>query len=262
MPPSCPTRSIPPTWWQRDRSDHDPVTIGFLGGVTTRKGFDLVPKVAGAFAEETVQFRLYVNLARRGASPAIWEQLDPMPSTLVDPVGKVEDVRVAYAAVDIVWVASRAESFCRVAAEAMMNGIPVVAGDIPPLRDLLGDDEAGLLYPVEDHEAAVVALRRLARDPALRRRLGEAGRERSVHYSPAAVAEQLLGLYGVPYLTEAVGRGQVVVGPALSLAEATRFAIRAVSGLNLLASLCRSHPRRAFATSYRTPGGVATPVSG
>ena len=36
------------------------------------------------------------------------------------------------------------------AAEAMLNGIPVVGSDIPPIRDLLGDGEAGLLFAVGD----------------------------------------------------------------------------------------------------------------
>ncbi|MGI8822214.1 MAG: glycosyltransferase family 4 protein [Acidimicrobiia bacterium] len=181
-----------------DRRSNQRVTIGFLGGVTERKGFDLVPPVVAALDDEPVVFNLYVNLARRGDSGVIWERLDHWGPDRVDPVGKLDDVRLAYAAVDIVWVASRSESFCRVAAEAMMNGIPVVAGDIPPLRDLLGDDEAGLLYPVEDTAAAAAALRRLIADPELRRRLGETGRERSAAFSPEAVTAKLLELYGLP----------------------------------------------------------------
>jgi glycosyltransferase involved in cell wall biosynthesis len=177
--------------------DGDPVTVGFLGGVTHRKGFDLVPRVVEALVDEPVRLLLYVNLGRRGASPAIWEQLDRWGPDRVEPVGRLDDVRGAYAAVDIVWVASRAESFCRVAAEAMINGIPVVAGDIPPLRDLLGEDEAGLLYPVEDPAAAAAALRRLVHDPGLRRSLGQAGRDRSRSFSPEEVATSLLELYGL-----------------------------------------------------------------
>ncbi len=179
-----------------ERADDDPVTVGFLGGVTRRKGFDLVPPVVEALAGEPVKIQLYVNLDRHGRSP-IWEQLDRWDVDRVEPVGKLDDVRGAYAAVDIVWVASRAESFCRVAAEAMVNGIPVVAGDIAPLRDLLGDDEAGILYPVEDPAAAAVALRRLVHDPGLRRALGEAGRDRSRSFSPEEVAARLLELYGL-----------------------------------------------------------------
>jgi len=180
-----------------DRPAHQQITIGFLGGVTERKGFDLVPPVVAALEDQPVVFNLYVNLGRRRDSRVIWERLDQWGPDRVDPVGRLADVRLVYGAVDIVWVASRAESFCRVAAEAMMNGLPVVAGDIPPLRDLLGDDKAGLLYPVEDPEAAAAALRRLIDDPELRRRLGAAGRRRSAAFPPEAVTAKLLELYGI-----------------------------------------------------------------
>ncbi len=84
---------------ERSEDDGDPVTVGFLGGVTHRKGFDLVPPVVAALAGEPVKIQLYVNLDRHGRSPAIWEQLDRWGSDRVEPVGKLDDVRGAYAAV-------------------------------------------------------------------------------------------------------------------------------------------------------------------
>ena len=60
------------------------------------------------------------------------------------------------------------ESFCRVAAEAMLNGIPVVGSDLAPIRALLGDDEAGLLFPVGDTHRAAEAIARLVADGGLR----------------------------------------------------------------------------------------------
>jgi glycosyltransferase involved in cell wall biosynthesis len=110
---------------------------------------------------------------------------------------KVADVRLAYRRLDIVFCPSRNESFCRVAAEAMMNGLPVVASDIEPLRALLGNDEAGILFPVDDVASASAALTRLVADPALRFRLGAVGRKRAHAFEPGAIADQLLDLYGV-----------------------------------------------------------------
>ena len=89
------------------------------------------------------------------------------------------------------------ESFCRVAAEAMLNGIPVAGSDLPPIRALLGDDEAGLLFPVGDTERAAAAIARLVADDGLRARLGAAGRRRAAPYDPASVRRQLLALYGI-----------------------------------------------------------------
>ena len=44
--------------------------------------------------------------------------------------GKLTDVRKAYAECHVVVCPSVRESFCRVAAEAMLNGLPVVGTDL------------------------------------------------------------------------------------------------------------------------------------
>ncbi len=64
------------------------------------------------------------------------------------------------------------ESFCRVAAEAMLNGLPVAASDLEPLTDLVGSRRRRRLFPAGDVHAAAAALRRLAGDEHLRKSLG------------------------------------------------------------------------------------------
>jgi len=182
---------------ERTRSGAAPLHIGFVGGATRRKGFDLLPEVVAALAAEPVMWKLYVFLEPSEENAMVWEELRRFPPGLVDPVGKLADVRTVYADLDVAFIPSRAESFCRVAAEAMMNGIPVVGSDIPPLRALLGDDEAGLIFPSEDVAAAVAALRKVIGDPELRRRMGAAGLRRVAAYDPGAITDQLLGIYGV-----------------------------------------------------------------
>jgi glycosyltransferase involved in cell wall biosynthesis len=61
--------------------------------------------------------------------------------------------------------------------EAMSYGLPVVGTAVGGIPELLGDD-AGLLVRSRDAVALADALERLARDPALRARLGRLGRER------------------------------------------------------------------------------------
>ncbi len=181
---------------ENPRSGEVPLHVGFVGGATERKGFDLLPDVVAALRDEPIVWKLYVFLEPSDENAAVWDRLSAFPPDLVDPVGKIPDVHKVYGDLDIVFIPSRAESFCRVAAEAMMNGIPVVGSDIPPLQTLLGDDEAGLIFPSEDVAAAVAALRRVIGDAELRRRLGEAGRTRAAAYAPDSITDQLLALYG------------------------------------------------------------------
>jgi glycosyltransferase involved in cell wall biosynthesis len=61
----------------------------------------------------------------------------------------------------------------------MAAGKPVIAARSGGTPELVVDGETGLLHPPEDIDALAAALRQLAADPALRARLGAAGRERA-----------------------------------------------------------------------------------
>lgn len=179
------------------RNGEPPLHVGFVGGASIRKGFDLLPEVVRSLRDLPLVWKLYVFLEPDAENTAVWDELRAFPADLVDPVGKTPDVRNAYADLDIVFIPSRAESFCRVAAEAMMNGIPVAGSDIDPLLRLLGDDEAGIVFPSGDALAAAAAIRTLATDPELRRRLGDEGRRRAAEFAPAAITERFVELYGI-----------------------------------------------------------------
>jgi glycosyltransferase involved in cell wall biosynthesis len=62
--------------------------------------------------------------------------------------------------------------------EAMGSGVPVVASGISGIPELVEHERSGLLTPPGDAQAIAGALERLQRDPALRQRLGQAGREK------------------------------------------------------------------------------------
>lgn len=179
------------------RGGEPPIHIGILGGASERKGFDLMPEVVEGLADLSVTWKLYVYLKPSDENQEVWRKLNRYPRSLVDPIGKTPNVSQAYGDLDIVFCPSRAESFCRVAAEAMMNGIPVVGSDIDPLKALLGNDEAGLIFPTGDTQAAIAALRTLVDDPALRSSLGETGKTRAAKFSPDAIAHDLTEMYGL-----------------------------------------------------------------
>lgn len=90
-----------------------------------------------------------------------------------------EELARRYARAAVVACPSRREGFGVVAAEAMAHGRPVVASAVGGLLDLVVDGKTGLLVPPGDIRALRAALERLLDDSALRRRLGEAGRERA-----------------------------------------------------------------------------------
>ena len=108
------------------------------------------------------------------------------------PYGELPGV---YAAADVKVISSDYESFCFAAIEAMSAGLPVLTTDCAWVPRLVSDG-AGIVVPVGDAEAFAAALKKLADNPALRQRMGAAGRQQVLerHTWPAS-AEKLIALY-------------------------------------------------------------------
>ena len=80
--------------------------------------------------------------------------------------------------------------------EAMAAGLPVVASDIPPNRELVVDGETGFLVPVGDRIAFAQFAQKLLVDRDLAQRLGTAGRERiRQHFSVEGMVTAYADLY-------------------------------------------------------------------
>jgi len=93
---------------------------------------------------------------------------------------------------------SRREGYGVVARQAMAYGRPVVATPVGGLADAVVDGETGLLVQPGDIGALRSALERLLRDPALRKRLGDAARLRALDlYGLEAAAKATLAAYAV-----------------------------------------------------------------
>ncbi len=113
------------------------------------------------------------------------------------------DARDWLAHLDALLMPSRHEGLPLALLEAMALGTPVVASRVGGLAEVLRDGETGLLVPPGDPAALLAAWRRLAADPALARRIGDAARdEQRRRYSIDRVVADYADLYA-----EAAARG-------------------------------------------------------
>ena len=87
-----------------------------------------------------------------------------------------------YGEAEVAVVPSLYEGFSLPAVEAMACGVALVATTGGALPEVVGQDgQTGLLVPADDPGALAAAIARLLDDPALRARLGAAGRQRVMH---------------------------------------------------------------------------------
>jgi glycosyltransferase involved in cell wall biosynthesis len=107
------------------------------------------------------------------------------------------DVRLVFSALDAGVIASTgSEVICRVAAEMMACGLPVIGSRVGVIPEMIADGETGLLVEPGDPEALAEAVRRIHRGPAASREMGAAGRRRALeHYSFPAVAGRCDRIY-------------------------------------------------------------------
>lgn len=101
--------------------------------------------------------------------------------------GPADDVASAYAAADaVIFPVTWDEPFGLVPLEAMAVGRPVVATGTGGSAEYLRDEENALLVPPGDADALAAAIRRLASDEDLRRRLVTTGRATAAAHPRAA----------------------------------------------------------------------------
>lgn len=113
-------------------------------------------------------------------------------------LGYREDVGRVLAAADVFCLPSHFEGLPMSVIEAMMTGLPVVATDIRGPREQVVDGQTGFLVPPMQDAPLAVALSRLASDPALRARMGEAGRVRALdRFDESRVIGRTLDLLGL-----------------------------------------------------------------
>ena len=193
------TNPIDPADVVGPRTAHDRVQIGYLGLASPAKGWHLLPEIVRTVGPDGVGWQIFTAKPAPHAPPEVrgpWDELEGLSEDFAIALrGRTLNVRRAYASCDIVLCPSSNESFGRIAAEAMMNGLPVVGSDIPAFRELVAERGGGVLFPTGDAIAAGTALRTLVDDPDLRQVMGQRGREHVARYSPRRLVPLLEAAY-------------------------------------------------------------------
>jgi glycosyltransferase involved in cell wall biosynthesis len=169
-----------------------------MGRWVPQKGFDVLLE-AFAIAVQEAEFDHDLLLAgdgpQRGALEDLVVRLDLRGRAhLLGRADRQTSVQL-FRGCSFFVLPSRQEPFGIVNVEAMAAGKAVIASAVGGVPEFVQDGGNGVLVPAEDPQALSHAMRRLARDEALRRSLGEQGRRTAADFDWRRIAEQYLAVY-------------------------------------------------------------------
>lgn len=188
------------------RAKHDlgaAFVVGCVGRIKfVRKGQEILIRAASILRQRGVSAR-YVIVG--SPSPGSEDHLDQLKALIADLdlgdsvvlTGEMDDVRPAYAAMDVLVLPScQPEPFGGVVLEAMAMERPVIATAIGGSLDQVADGETGFLVRPGDPEALADPLERLAHDAPLRAAMGKAGRDRlATRFAFDQMLARFVGVY-------------------------------------------------------------------
>jgi glycosyltransferase involved in cell wall biosynthesis len=162
----------------------DAVVVGTVTTLNDYEGVDVLLEAAALLDDPRVVVLVVGDGPARDRLAAHANRLSVRGTrTRVILTGRVPHARSRdhHAAIDVFCLPRRSTAVTALVpplkpVEAMALARPVVASDLPPLRELVGPNR-GLLVPAGDASALADALDLLAGDPGLRARLGRAARD-------------------------------------------------------------------------------------
>jgi len=164
---------IDPAKYSDPERVNPPVTITYVGRLESVKGVDDFLAAAAPLTEEYPNVKVQVAGNYEEGNPLVRQY-----EKQVHFLGLRDDVPQILAATDIFALASYSEGLSNAVMEAMASGCAPVVSDVGGNRYLIQNGISGFLFPAGDREALRSHLKRLLDDPAKRRAIGKAARER------------------------------------------------------------------------------------
>ena len=164
------------------------VVVGYVGRFAPEKQIERINQLRGI---PGVRFAL---VGDGPSMPAVRRALAGMPVSYLGEL-RGQALAEAYASFDIFLHTGTEETFGQTLQEAHATGIPVVAPRAGGPIDLVETGVNGYLFDPEDAREMRASVELLARDPALRRRMGEAGRRTVVGKTWHTVCGELVEHY-------------------------------------------------------------------
>lgn len=179
------------TWRARHGIGEDELVVAFVSRLVREKQIGTVAATLNMLASRGTPHRGLI--VGDGPERAALER--QLPNSVFTGFLEGEELAQAYASSDVFVFPSETETFGNVTLEAMASGLPCVCADATGSRSLVEDGVTGYLAKPANALDFAERIALLARDPDLRRKMGEAARTRSLAFSWDEAMARLLGYY-------------------------------------------------------------------
>ena len=172
------------------------ITVGFIASFAPRKGHVFLLDALQKSIKEVPKIK--VLLAGTGI---LKDKITAMAkekglSKHLIFLGLRKDIPDIISLLDIYVQPSLAEAFSISITEAMSMGVPCIVTDVGGNKEIIGDDQCGILVPPRDPDALKDAIVKLAQDATLRKKIGKAAAERITRvFNPQRYINSLEELY-------------------------------------------------------------------
>jgi glycosyltransferase involved in cell wall biosynthesis len=111
--------------------------------------------------------------------------------------GKMRNMERVLPQASIICLPSYREGIPKILIEAAACARPIVTTDVPGCRDVVQHYVNGMLVPAQNTDVLALTIKVLLDNSELRKRMGEAGRKISAHFSDDVIIEKTLARYSV-----------------------------------------------------------------
>jgi glycosyltransferase involved in cell wall biosynthesis len=171
-----------PDFWKSRGLDGGRVVLLYVGRVSREKGLELL---ATAF-RELVDAGMKIAMAVIGDGPYREEMeasLVKYPALFTGYLAG-EELQRGYASADLFVFPSATDTFGNVVLEAQASGLPVIVSDEGGPRELMIDDETGVVFKAGSTSDLVAAIRLMILDPARISRMSHNARRFTLDKAP------------------------------------------------------------------------------
>jgi glycosyltransferase involved in cell wall biosynthesis len=156
-----------PAFWEKFEASNGQLRLLYVGRISREKDLDVLANAYRRLRDEGLPVQLFVV----GHGPYSQAFAETLPDAVFTGYLTGVELATAYASADVFTFPSTTDTFGNVVIEAQASGVPVVVSDSGGPKELVEDNENGLITKAHDVDDFTRAVRALVVDPSLRKRM-------------------------------------------------------------------------------------------